>query len=181
MDLITEKDLVFTDGIIFKSFYHVVCEISPPHNVPSPSVAGTGGSCMGATLLFSWRNDVLDMLNCWDACRVEVVGWFSKNAYSLLSSVTTMDFRPDALYLAPQTVQEDPNLTINQSTMQISVRLPPEHQSSDDFKITATSECNNLPRDYNFTSRLFLSELWTTCPSNGDITSVILIKFSYDK
>ena len=60
-------------------------------------------------------NGVLDMLNCRNACRMDVFGWFSNNAWtrSLSASVTNVDFRPDVLFLVSQTILVVSNLFIN--------------------------------------------------------------------
>ena len=109
-------------------------------------------------------------------------GWFSNNAHtrSLLSTVTTGDFHPEALLLSSLTFPVDSNLAINLQTLKISVKLGQKHQPSEDFKITATFKCCNLLCDYHFTRYSFLSKFWTTCRLKGDITSIILIIFSYD-
>ena len=65
MSLITEPDLVFIDGTIFKFLNYIVSEISPPHSVPLHG--------RKPNAFVSLCNDILDMLNCWDAYGVEVV------------------------------------------------------------------------------------------------------------
>ena len=82
MGLITEPYFVFTGGTIFKFLNLVICKISLLHSVPSPP------SFIGCYIwilygcnpisLVNLCNDVLDMLNCQDACWVEVIGWSSK-------------------------------------------------------------------------------------------------------
>ena len=116
MSLIIEPDLAFIDGTIFKFLDYVGCKFSPTNTFPPSLVTPTVGCCMDAPPLFSWAfYDVLDMHNCWDACQVKVVGWSSKTAriHSLLSSVTTEDFRPEAFFLAFQTLPVDSNLAVN--------------------------------------------------------------------
>ena len=66
------------------------------------------------TTFVSRCNDAFDMLNCWDAYQLKVIGWFEKNAWTCsLSSVTTVDFHSDALFLASQTLPVDSNMAIN--------------------------------------------------------------------
>ena len=75
--LITEQDHVFTDGTIFKFLDHVICEISPPYTASTPFFSVWHNWILygrNPTILVSLFNDVSDMLNCWDACRVEAVG-----------------------------------------------------------------------------------------------------------
>ena len=60
-------------------------------------------------------NDVLNMLNCWNACQLKVLGWSSKNAWTryLLYAVTPATFLSDAFILASQTLPKNSNLNIN--------------------------------------------------------------------
>ena len=77
MGLIIEPDLVFSDGTTFKFLKDVVCEISPPHSAPRPSFSDWQYWIFNGrnfTTFVSLCNDVLGMLNCWEACRMKVVG-----------------------------------------------------------------------------------------------------------
>ena len=119
MSFFTEPDLLFIDRIIFK----FACGSTMMFTKCILRAVSQFFSSMHIWILYGLQatafvnlcNDVLDMFNCLDVCRVEVVVYSSKIicTHSLVSSVATMDFRPDAFLLATQTLPIDSNLAID--------------------------------------------------------------------
>ena len=106
---ITETCLVFTDGTIFKLLDHVVwkslrCTVSSFFSGCHTYILYG----RNPTDFTSLCNYVLVMLNCWDPCRVEMVGWSSKNAL-----LVAIGFSYQCLTFCIQNTPVDSNMAIN--------------------------------------------------------------------
>ena len=111
--LITELDHVFTGRIIFKFLDYKICKIPPLHSSLPPSMAWHIWILYGLnpSAFVSLFNDVLDILGRLS----NGSGWLRTRALtrSLLSLVTTVDFRFETSFLAYQKLLLNSNLAIN--------------------------------------------------------------------